>query len=415
MGPLWLNDADETSNIHFVVESTSAVAFGVDIAATTLLTAAVFDAETEEDVEVKLIGSDGQHMVWVTFTVHILDVNDHRPEFVSPHIASHFYDTDAAGHTFLYLRDYVSDQDREEVNRRVRFVADLSSLPEPAVFAVNSSTGEVTLNQALFLPGASYIFTAIAINTASPHFNATAATFNISVQVGNRAPHFEQPVYAATIKESAHPGDFVLHVKADALDIDPLPTFTYALSGPSPFVIDTEGRITVAEPLDADGEAASTQYMLRVLARDATSPSLFSSANITILVEDVDDNTPQFDPEQPKVAVNRSAPGGTFITRLNIVDADATSENRGALFSLVEARPPAYRALFQVDGASGDVHLNPGAMLWTAQASKIELGIRVVAARDPEALNNPSGSFTWLQVEIVANDSSCLGRCVGGV
>lgn len=58
--------------------------FRVDVAATTLLTVAVFDAETEEEVEVKLIGSDGLHMVWVTFTVHILSTSTTTTRNLSP-------------------------------------------------------------------------------------------------------------------------------------------------------------------------------------------------------------------------------------------------------------------------------------------------------------------------------------------
>ena len=58
------------------------------------------------------------------------------------------------------------------------------------------------------------------------------------------------------------------------------------------FAIDNDGEITIADKTNLDYESTTTSYTLTIIASDATSADV---ETVTITVNDVNDNRPEFD------------------------------------------------------------------------------------------------------------------------
>lgn len=98
------------------------------------------------------------------------------------------------------------------------------------------------------------------------------------------------------------------------------------------FSINTSsGEIVTAASLDFE---SAQSYVLTVVVTDSGSPPLSSSANLTVLVEDVNDNPPIFSEEIYTLLLNESTPMGSILLQLETSDDDSVP-NSDIAFSLV--------------------------------------------------------------------------------
>jgi protocadherin-16/23 len=127
--------------------------------------------------------------------------------------------------------------------------------------------------------------------------------------VNDNAPAFDRHLYQPEpLPEVALPGSFVVRVTAQDPDQGANGQVTYSLAPGTHarwFSIDpTSGIITTAASLDYELEP---QPQLIVVATDGGLPPLSSSATVSVALQDVNDNEPQFQ----RTFYNASLPEGT--------------------------------------------------------------------------------------------------------
>lgn len=148
-----------------------------------------------------------------------------------------------------------------------------------------------------------------ATDSGSPPLRAEA-TFVLHVtDVNDNAPAFDRQLYRPEpLPEVALPGSFVVRVMAQDPDQGTNGQVTYSLAPGAHnrwFSIDpTSGIITTAASLDYELEP---QPQLIVVATDGGLPPLVSSATVSVALQDVNDNEPQFQ----RTFYNASLPEGT--------------------------------------------------------------------------------------------------------
>lgn len=124
--------------------------------------------------------------------------------------------------------------------------------------------------------------------------------------MNDNTPHFQSTTYTADISEDVPIGSLVLEVKAVDLDQGPNSQVLYFLSSGSKsmFIIEqSTGRIITAAPLDRERTASFT---FEVYATDSSPVNpLNSTAQVTVYIQDVNDNAPFF--IQDPLIVNISA------------------------------------------------------------------------------------------------------------
>ncbi|XP_014680392.1 PREDICTED: protocadherin gamma-B4-like, partial [Priapulus caudatus] len=126
--------------------------------------------------------------------------------------------------------------------------------------------------------------------------------------------------------------------------------------------------ITARTPIDFELMDPNTQgatspwyrsFSLVAMAIDHGVPPLNSTVPVTIYVEDVNDNSPIFNPDAYEVVVDETVAAGTHITRVSATDADPTPYNGAVSYRLDGVGIDK----FAIDAVSGEVTVAPNAKL----------------------------------------------------
>lgn len=129
-------------------------------------------------------------------------------------------------------------------------------------------------------------------------------------------PLFEKDVYVISIPEDAPPGSSLIQMQARDADDGANSDIVYSIlrsSQDSAISIEPEtGLVTTAAALDRE---THVQVWFLVVAADGGEPSLSSTATVTVLVEDVNDNEPVFRQQLYNVSIpEHSDIGSCFLT-----------------------------------------------------------------------------------------------------
>ncbi|TMS23930.1 Protocadherin-16 [Larimichthys crocea] len=143
-------------------------------------------------------------------------------------------------------------------------------------------------------------------------------------------PVFEKDVYLISIAEDAPQGSSLIQMKAQDADEGINSDVRYSIlksNQDSLISIDPEsGLVTTAEALDRETQ---TEVWFLVVAVDGGEPALSSTATVSVLVEDVNDNEPVFQQQLYNVSIPEHSDIGSCF--LQVVATDADSPEFGTL------------------------------------------------------------------------------------
>ena len=89
--------------------------------------------------------------------------------------------------------------------------------------------------------------------------------------------------------------------------------------GAEDFKIDSTGTIRVNQSLDRETKSF---YQLKIIAADKGLPPLNSTAELSITVDDINDNPPKFNQSLYTTTISENVPEGTIILTVVAEDAD---------------------------------------------------------------------------------------------
>lgn len=153
----------------------------------------------------------------------------------------------------------------------------------------------------------------------SSQLTSTAHVFIAVKDVNDNAPHFvsSRRVY---VPEDATLHSVVMTVRAEDEDTGSNGEILYYLSNTSVFSINnTCGEIYLEQILDR--ELVET-LSLTVTATDKGSPQMASTMNVTVHVEDVNDNDPELSQSNYSLSVREDIPRGTTLLQVQAHDQD---------------------------------------------------------------------------------------------
>ena len=108
------------------------------------------------------------------------------------------------------------------------------------------------------------------------------------------------------------------------------------------------GVVTVSKLLDRE---TRDSYTLTIIASDLGSPPKTSSAQLSITVLDVNDNSPQFNASSLQGGILENSPAGSLVMRVMATDADAGT-NAQLVFNLTTKE---YADVFTLNSFTGDI------------------------------------------------------------
>ena len=262
----------------------------------------------------------------ITYTV--TDVNDNAPVLTIPQQVT------VSEGAFVHdgvLQASASDADIGD-NARVEYLLDTGS----PLFAIDSSTGAVTLAQSLdYEQSTEHSIVLRAINPDGISSSPRTSTVLV-INENDNSPIFTMDRYTASVTEGSSTGTPVVSVMADDADTGTLGVVSYSItSGNSnnDFAIDsTSGEITVNGDLDRE---VISEYTLTIRAQDGGNPARSDISTVVITVNDINDNNPIFQRSSYTITVREDINVPSDLLTLVATDADeAGSQNSAITYSI---------------------------------------------------------------------------------
>ncbi|KFU99901.1 Cadherin EGF LAG seven-pass G-type receptor 2, partial [Pterocles gutturalis] len=195
------------------------------------------------------------------------------------------------------------------------------------------------------------------LNISLSDGNATdyATVFIKVTDVNDNSPVFGITSTTVTILENMPAGTSVTSVSATDVDEGLNGLVVYTLKGgEGKMDIDTSGLILLEKELDREKQGF---YNLTVIASDQGQPRLSTALNLTVIVDDVNDNPPVFSSSRYEVSVPEDEVLGRALLTVSATDLDAGA-NALVKYRIVSQQPPTSSPVFLLSLTTGQLSLS---------------------------------------------------------
>uniref|UniRef100_A0A8C6P6D0 Protocadherin related 15 n=1 Tax=Nothobranchius furzeri TaxID=105023 RepID=A0A8C6P6D0_NOTFU len=250
------------------------------------------DRETQDSYTFMLCASDGvQESAPVAVTITVVDANDNTPTFSNVSYSVELFTDMTPGVTVLQL---TADDPDAGQNGQVTYRILAGDLGQ---FLIGRSTGIITVSQGVKLTvGRHYALTVEATdNGPLPQRRSSITTVYIEILPPNNQspPRFPRQQYNLEISEAMRTGATLLNLQAEDREDDLIAYTIQSGDFKGNFeLLQNSGYLILHSPLDRE---TVDYYTLVVTASDG-HPNGTSTAMVNIVVTDVNDNDPTFDP-----------------------------------------------------------------------------------------------------------------------
>nr|CAB3244827.1 protocadherin Fat 1 [Phallusia mammillata] len=333
--------------------------------------------------------------------VRVDDVNDNAPVFTqAAYVTTVLMDESEIDDHVITVT--ATDLDSGE-NGRVKYAWDEDPSNAKVYFNLITDTGEITVRDRLNRLGDSQALTFFVRASDHNETNPRSNVVSVSIFVTNNrnmVPVFDQTNLNVHVSEDITVGSEVTTVRATTsgdntvlYDLAP----AYVATGEEKsetgmFSIDPEtGVISVVQPLDRETES---QHKLTVLAYASTARELVSSVQVTVVIDDVNDNDPEFSTSNYLASVVENSPSGTYVTRVQATDKDEGAN--GIVTYSFDDPTDELSSLFAIDNRTGLVTTRAPIDRETNSAIQI-----TVKATDGAGQNTTRTAISHVTVQLV--------------
>ncbi|KAK7148219.1 hypothetical protein R3I93_012518 [Phoxinus phoxinus] len=277
------------------------------------------DREIQTNYTLTLVASDGvQQSRPVTVDILVIDANDNTPTFTQVSYSVEIFTNMLPGETVLQP----TAQDADAGLNGLITYAILAG--DQGHFIISNRTGRITLAPGVTLTvGRSYALTVRASDNA-PDSERRSSITTVYIEVlppnNQSPPRFPLQIYNLEISEAMRIGAILVNVQATDRELDPI---TYKIDSGDPQQVfnlsRTIGLLLLAKPLDRE---TIDQYRLIITASDG-QPGGTSTATVSIVVTDVNDNDPTFDLTLPTNLTVKEEEANVFVGQVRATDPDA--------------------------------------------------------------------------------------------
>ncbi|XP_039477829.1 cadherin-23 [Oreochromis aureus] len=297
-----------------------------------ITTTALLDRELKSEYILIVRAVDGgvgpqQKTGIATVNITILDINDNAPMWRDEPYNANVVEMSPINTDVISV--LAVDPDNGE-NGTVIY----SINPENPFYTINSSTGKirtsgVTLDRESTNPRDTVLMRTIvvsAVDRGTPPLRASASTtvFVNLLDLNDNDPTFLNLPSVAEVPEGLPIGSSFFRIQVEDPDEDKNGLITLALQMGMPrldfYLNISTGVLTSSAVLDREQIG---QYQLRIIAYDAGRFPRTSTSTLTVIVLDVNDETPTFNPRVYNVSLKESVPRDHTVARLSCFDNDA--------------------------------------------------------------------------------------------
>ncbi|XP_023620049.1 protocadherin-15 isoform X5 [Myotis lucifugus] len=277
------------------------------------------DREEQDTYIFSMTAFDGvQESQPVVVNIRVMDANDNTPTFPEISYNVYVYTDMSPGDSVIQLTAVDADEGSNgEISYEIL-------IGDQGDFIINRETGLITIAPGVeLIVGRTYALTVQAADNAPPaERRHSICTVYIEVLPPNNQspPRFPQMMYSLEVSEAMRIGAVLLNLQATDREGDPI---TYAIENGDPQRVfnlsETTGILTLGKALDRE---STDRYILIVTAHDGR-PDGTSTATVNIVVSDVNDNDPVFDPYLPRNLSVVEEEANAFVGQVRATDPDA--------------------------------------------------------------------------------------------
>ncbi|XP_032878094.1 protocadherin-16 [Amblyraja radiata] len=250
--------------------------------------------------------------VFTSVTLVLQDINDNLPLFQQQNYVAFIWE--AQGYSTPIMQVLASDVDQGQ-NGQVTY--SIAASPQSELFHINPLTGDISTAAIMdreIWPKTQLRLT--ATDRGSPRLVGSATLTIVVLDLNDNSPTIPLP-QEVRVSENAVIGREITKVTGNDVDSGPVLTYTL-LTETHVFSINRyHGLVSLAAALDFEQQS---WYLLTVRTSDSKHST---EANITIHVEDVNDNPPLFMQDLYQVLVSEFTPPGTSIVTVTATDRDS--------------------------------------------------------------------------------------------
>uniref|UniRef100_A0A8C5EAF3 Protocadherin-16 n=1 Tax=Gouania willdenowi TaxID=441366 RepID=A0A8C5EAF3_GOUWI len=272
------------------------------------------------------------------------DVNDNLPRFQLQNYVA--YIREAQGHDFPLIQVAANDLDQGQ-NSQLTYSIRSSSMS--GLFKIDPMTGSITT--AAIMDREIWTQTKLvltATDRGSPRLAGSATLTVIIIDLNDNSPMIPLP-RNIRVPEDTLIGTVITQVTGNDVDSGPALSYTLHLDVNSQGMFGIQhygGGVSLTGALDYEER---TWYTLTVRASDSKHQS---EANLTVLVEDVNDNAPSFTNDLYQATVPEHFPVGSAVITVTATDRDS-GDNGKITYRVISST----KGVFYIDPSNGTLFI----------------------------------------------------------
>ncbi|XP_071829643.1 cadherin-23-like isoform X1 [Apostichopus japonicus] len=281
------------------------------------------DYETFQELNITVAAEDQDNLrSTVTVGIVVVNVNDNDPIFLEAP-----YNISLRENSTVGTVKFVAVAMDADLGPDGEVTYSIQSGNQENAFWINTQSGEIFLNKSLdreTTPSYDLVIQASDNPREAVDIRFVTTTLSITVSdLDDSAPAFPMSMFSGSLSESA-PGrsDIAMNPPIMAVDADVLSQLVYTISGVDSLLFEINsqsGMLKLSSTAELDYER-QTVYRFAVIATDSRGRT--AEANVTVNVENENDNEPKFTETSLNFTVPENSLPGVFVGEVAAVDAD---------------------------------------------------------------------------------------------
>ncbi|XP_076594803.1 protocadherin alpha-8-like isoform X25 [Chaetodon auriga] len=292
------------------------------------------DRETAGSHSLVLIALDGgkpPKTGEMNILVNVLDINDNAPVFTKEVYSVMLDENAAVGTTVTQVN--ATDLDEGPNGEVVYSFSKSMNQNILKLFDINALTGEITVKGLIdYEEKDKYEIEIEASDKGLAPLTTEKSVIIKIVDMNDNAPEIEVTSFSSSIPEDSRPGTTVALISVNDLDSGLNGKVICSIGEDVPFALspslqDKMYSLVTKSPLDREKQS---HYDLTITAKDAGQPPMSSEKTISVVVSDVNDNSPEFSLSPYTFYITEANEPGASVFSVKAFDRD---ENDNALIS----------------------------------------------------------------------------------
>ncbi|XP_042369412.1 protocadherin alpha-6-like, partial [Plectropomus leopardus] len=258
--------------------------------------------------------------------VNVLDINDNAPVFTKDVYSVMLDENAPVGTTVVQVN--ATDLDEGPNGDVIYSFSNSMNQNILNTFDINLSTGEITVKGVIdYEERDKYEIEIEASDKGLAPLTTDKSVVIKIVDVNDNAPEIEVTSFSSSIPEDSRPGTTVALISVNDLDSGLNGKVICSISEDVPFVLtpslkDKMYSLVTKSPLDRERK---DKYDLNIVTKDAGQPPLSSEKTISVIVSDVNDNSPEFTLSPYTFYVTEANEAGTSVLSVKAFDRDESN------------------------------------------------------------------------------------------